>query len=830
MARRLLVGFSHDFGKAYVGREAERNELSRALQARIRLCSVYGRGGIGKTALVCKVLSDLLEMDNPPDGVLTIGVTSNRIGFTQVLSGFARLLGGSAENRLAQLAQDPDTPSLEKAGMLTDILATGWYILLLDNLETLQHPQTGEILDADLRALFQAVLERGGLSIVITSQRQISLDRIQLVSERRILLSDGLPEDVAVNLLRQIDPDGSIGLRDALESELRQCAVIVKGYPRALEAVAGILLEDPLLSVDILCRNAAWLNNELSAIVQQAITRLEPSAMQVLQALSVFTHPVPVTALDTMLAGVMSNAALRSTLTHLVRGFFVHYSRIDQRVGLHPIDRGAAYHMIPKVDSDLLSLQTLHRRAAEYFHQQRMPQQEWHTVNDLLPILDEFEQWIALTAYDEAARVLSLIDRDFLWEWGQRNLLQALYDQLKGHIQDGYLDRQHRRRLVWLRWSDDVPAAQQRFESILDDARAAADRQSEADALDDLAQTDRRQMRFWDGMRKHQQALEIYREIGDLRGQADALGGVGSVLTFFDPDSAIAPFQEALAIHRAIGSTASLTYTLNYLGVAHQAAGNFETARAYLLEVLEWCNQYGIKVREGEAMQWLGIIALHMGDNMQAVEWANRLLALAHDSEYLTPQQRKVAEQIGYHLLGSALYRDDPQRGLPFVQKAYELAQQGNNPIQVISTSTEYAYLLLTQRQVDQAVDLLAPLTTTVTFDIRFWAIYIVAQIVSGRSVNPLSLIQRITDQARQVPRQGRLPLWVQYPLTLLDTVADYWSYVDLASRAVEFQALTARSAAPGLVKQARTLIELLMELPGGDRLQTVLAVLRHPE
>jgi hypothetical protein len=48
-------------GSRYIGRRQEQAAIAAALTGGSRLVSVYGRGGVGKTALACRAVTDLLQ-------------------------------------------------------------------------------------------------------------------------------------------------------------------------------------------------------------------------------------------------------------------------------------------------------------------------------------------------------------------------------------------------------------------------------------------------------------------------------------------------------------------------------------------------------------------------------------------------------------------------------------------------------------------------------------------------------------------------------------------------------------------------------------------------
>jgi DNA-binding CsgD family transcriptional regulator/tetratricopeptide (TPR) repeat protein/DNA-binding XRE family transcriptional regulator len=818
---RLANALPQDIADRYVGREQEAAELTHLLRSRTRLVSVYGRSGVGKTALICKVLADLLKSEDAPDGVVSLGATTTNVSLSQVITGFAGLLDNIVEQRLANLAQDGESSPSQKVKVLLEALRQGWYILLLDNLETLQNPATGELLDSDLQALFQAALEQGGISILITSQMQLGLDRALLLSERRVQLHDGLSEDDAISLLRQFDPDDSAGLRDASETVLQQCVQITHGYPRALEAVVGILLEDPLLPVEHLLNDTMRLSGEITAIVQQAISRLDPLAIEVMQALSVFPRSVSLDAIAWVLDTRMDTITLRSVLSHLVRGYFVRYNRADQQFSLHPIDQETVYHLTPPQDGEMLSRRALHTRAADYFRQQHKPRQEWKQFEDVVPVLDEYEQRLLIEDYDEAARLLLLIDHDYLWEWGQYALLQSLHDRLRGHIRDAFVNRQHLRRLGWLKWTRDTDGAAQLFEQVLTSAREAGDRQSEADALDDLAQIARKRGIMQDGLRYHQQALTLYRTIGDRRGQAEALGGIGSVLLFVDPDLALTAFTEALDIHREMENAASLAYSLNSLGNAHRNLGEYEPARAYLSESLAFCQQRGIRAGETFALRGLGLIEQDFGNSDMLAEYGLRLLEVGRETDLI------FASTEGFEFLGRARFAlGEYEQGQADLRHALELARQENRSAQVIMAGVILAQSLLWTRKTSEAATVLDEMERYAPTFPPFLMTLGLVQACMGDALALMTFEQCMT-RIKSLSRQGRPPLWELYNTALVRTAIAFLTGGDMTPGLLDYRAALACCSPQGLVREQLDLLGILRYLPNGERLSPILDALK---
>ena len=108
---KFINPLPHEAGTRYIGNALRLAELADALTGDARLVSVYGRGGVGKTALVCKVLSDLSAGFK---GVVSLSALKADIRLDRILADFSRLLGGSAGNLLDAAARDGQTHCLAK--------------------------------------------------------------------------------------------------------------------------------------------------------------------------------------------------------------------------------------------------------------------------------------------------------------------------------------------------------------------------------------------------------------------------------------------------------------------------------------------------------------------------------------------------------------------------------------------------------------------------------------------------------------------------------------------------------------------------------------------
>ena len=427
----------------------------------LRMMIVVGRGGIGKTALVCRVLKSLERGQLPnADGQLSVdgivylsGSGSRRITFPNLFADMCQLLPTDLAARLDAVYKNPQASISTKMRSLLAEFPVGCTILLLDYFDNQIDPETLAIRDAEIDEALQALLNEPhhAVKVIITSRiAPRSLMLVQPVRQTLLDIDQGLASPYAENILRQMDADGRVGLRDAPEAMLSEARERTRGYPRALEALFAILAADRDTALRELLDNTATLlpENVVQALVGEAFSRLDPTAQQVMQALAVYARPVTPTAVDYLLQLYMPGVNSAPVLGRLVNMQFAR--REAGRYFLHPVDCAYALARVPRgeaSDRDVtgappFSQFALLHRAAGYFQHARTPRESWKTLGDLEPQLNEFYLHYDGEDYDTAASVLLEIDFDYLLLWGHYRLVAELHERIQGKLNDPRLQQQ----------------------------------------------------------------------------------------------------------------------------------------------------------------------------------------------------------------------------------------------------------------------------------------------------------------------------------------------------------------------------------------------------
>ncbi|MDJ0949453.1 MAG: DUF4062 domain-containing protein [Alphaproteobacteria bacterium] len=348
-----------DVVDTFKGREREQEELrDYLLDGGVHMVSVLGRGGMGKTALATRLLAELEQGEMsvrgngaslPINGIVYLSAQNTRITLERLYSDLAKILERPVADSLAARWVNTTMSLAAKAEYLIEVMADGTYVFLMDNFED-ELEADGTIRDKGLRAFVeQCVTKPSGAKLIVTSQEKLRLPAAALRTTRTISLSEGLGEDEAVELLRDLDPQGLLGLRSAKEADLRRAAKLTQGIPRALEILAGLLYEDPTTDLsEVLADRAVFSAGVMEPLVAAGYRRLEEPEKRVMEALAVFNDQVDETAIAYLTQPFLPALDVRASLRRLVNGHFVQMNAATRQYSLHALDREYAYGQIPQ--------------------------------------------------------------------------------------------------------------------------------------------------------------------------------------------------------------------------------------------------------------------------------------------------------------------------------------------------------------------------------------------------------------------------------------------------------------------------------------------------
>ncbi len=426
----------------------------------LRLMTIIGRGGVGKTSLVCRVLKSLENGQLPDDlgdmevdGIIYLSAHgSRRTNTPNIYVDLCKLLPKKIVQPLNTLFKKPRISTKAKIKALLEAFPSGRTILLLDNIEDIIDSKSHNIRDKELNDALRVLLEapHHGVKVIVTTRiapRELML--IQPGRQRKLDLDEGLEPNYAKNILRELDVERKLGLKSASDTVLDEACKRTRGNPRALEALFAILSVDRNTSLeDILRDNVNTLpNSVVKELVGEAFSRLDSTSQLVMQALAIYSRPVTLTAITYLLQPYLRLTNIEAILAQLVN---THFVRKDAALYyLHPVDRAYALNSIPVGDiSDRDETKTIRftqfallHRAANYFQQTRLARRRWKSIEDLSPQLAEFDLRYAGQDYDRAGWLLVTIDTEYLYKWGFYNLAIGLHRLLQGKPKTALLNQ-----------------------------------------------------------------------------------------------------------------------------------------------------------------------------------------------------------------------------------------------------------------------------------------------------------------------------------------------------------------------------------------------------
>jgi hypothetical protein len=266
----------------------------------IRRVTVVGRGGIGKTAMVCRFLK-AFETGHTFDiegrvGDISVGgiVYLSRNGmhpvdYPTLVEDLVLLLPDSQALRLRRMYQE-HVPTELMAALLEAFPVGDPVVVLLDNLESEMDSALEVLKEAALHEALTVVLTAPAHAVTVIATTRVSpapLLRVEPARQRQLRLEEGLGSPDAEMVLRELDNDGALGLRGASDQLLNDLRRHTRGFPRALEAIKAILDGDRTLTPQDLLERTRDLSGDqiVEVLVGEAYDLLDAPAQQVMAGL-----------------------------------------------------------------------------------------------------------------------------------------------------------------------------------------------------------------------------------------------------------------------------------------------------------------------------------------------------------------------------------------------------------------------------------------------------------------------------------------------------------------------------------------------------------------
>jgi len=614
----------HDL-TSFVGRDKELAELGR-LSSLARLLTLTGAGGCGKTRLAIQLARQ--RADAHPDGVWLVELAS---------LADAALLPQTVGNVLGV----KETPGAGLVDTLAEYLAPRALLLVLDNAE--------HLIDACAR-LAESLLQRcARLAVVVTSRERLAITGEQTYRVPSLSVPDSAcdttPESIESHESARLFIDRA-RLQLPHFAITKQNSTAIASICRRLDGIALALeLAAPclrILAVDELnrrlvqrfevltegSRTALPRHRTLRALIDWSYDLLTDKERTVLRRAAVFSGGWTTEAAARVCCGGIVDATdLPGFLTSLGdKNVIVTETRGETtRFGMLETVRHYAQDRLRESGEET----DVRARHLEYLSQMAEKLYEPQTDSELQDKLDRLDR-----EHDNLRAALAWCEADVTRSANGLALagLLSWFWRTRGHFSEG-------RRWI-ARLLVTAPASERRR----DRARALSTASVLAYLQDDYATAEARS----------QDALALWQELGVPRGIATELGNLGNIaLNRGDYATARNLFEQSLTIAREAGdqrnmlvllqNLASITHemgdfaaaqtlleeclpisremgkwstseVLGQLGLARQAQGDIEGARALLTEALEGEREFGNRQGVARTLVWLGVVSHEAGD------------------------------------------------------------------------------------------------------------------------------------------------------------------------------------------------------------------------
>lgn len=389
-------------------------KLREALfQPAARILNVTGRRGIGKSAIVAKVAAEF-EQPHP-----TRSEDFDALVYAAKLPGVdltvARLfdnLVSLLDARTADgLRKDWDKSGESALPEVWESLRRRGTLVVLDNLDELQDPDSGALRDEGLVAFLRSAAETPYPPRVITTSQLplLGLPADLQVQIRKFPVEDGLDAVDAIALLRS--QDRTHGFAQFSDEELGLATSRVYGVPFGITKVGELLLQDDRWYLDELLETPEPAEERIQELVARVFEKLDEPGRQVVQLLALAGLPLKTGDVPRILDGVADSTVVRRAIRALTRAGGVRYRPEDVSVDLHPVEVDWVTHHLLEHDPSVQV--TIDLRLADWYRGLRKPEAQRRLLEDVDPQLREFRHRWRAGDHDEA--LVALADAaDFL--------------------------------------------------------------------------------------------------------------------------------------------------------------------------------------------------------------------------------------------------------------------------------------------------------------------------------------------------------------------------------------------------------------------------------
>jgi predicted ATPase/class 3 adenylate cyclase len=612
----------------FIGREKEISRVADLLRgAGVRLVTLTGPGGTGKTRLSLQVAAEMLEVADFPDGVYFVELAALSDP-ALVPAAIAQPLG---------VAEAPNRHIVEN---LKDFLKDKRLLLALDNME--QIPEARTTVDALLKsAPGLKILATSRVPLRVYGEKEFPVPSMSLPDIGSLPPLERLTQYEAVRLFieraRDVKPDFEVTNQNA--PAVAEICVRLDGLPLAIELAAARVrmlppsallsrLQSPQSPLKLLTGGAQSLparQQTLRNAIEWSYDLLNEAEKQLFRRLAVFRGGCTFEAVEEVCNSpeLAKDGGLQVEVLDGLESLVLK-SLLQQREGPDGEDYASLHRFwmletISEFGGEKLdesgeteALRSAHTRfflrLAESVAQDLRGKSQGVWINRLDADHENLRaalQWAIerggsgdVEAVETGLRLATALN----WFWLGRSSLREGRERLETLISLAESRPVSRRTFAgalyalsghaWMQ--GDYAAAAGAAEQALAIGRELGDKRLIARSLGRLGDVTAETASLEESRSYFEQSLVLQRELGNRPGIASCLNNLGTMAHLQgDNTSARALYQESLAITRELGNESQLAASLGNLGNVEFSLGDYPSARSYYSESLRVSKDLG---------------------------------------------------------------------------------------------------------------------------------------------------------------------------------------------------------------------------------------------
>ena len=597
----------------FIGRRRELRDWKEPLRRGQRpVLLITGPGGQGKTALAGKLANDWAAAE----GVAPV-VWSARAGMGDWDAFYLGLIAraGADAFRQATAGLSDETARAEVLLELLRRRAGGRLLVFVDNLETLQDPDTLALSDARLAAFLAAAraLAPAGLRLLATSRFRPP----DWPAAAELPLRPALPGDFLQMALAERAPAAfwQPGRPRRIYATLNGNGRGLRFFAAAVAQLGDAAAEEAFLAALAAARDDVRVDMALAALV----AHLDGGARALLDRLPAYDTPVPVEGVIKLALDRPDAAAALDRL--LAVGLVERYDDHEWQTQAYQLSPLVAAWLAEQPGAALAAAWL--SAAADY--------QQWLYDYERPTLAQAITLHRALTRAGRQAAADRLALGDVLRPLHRAGLYRVLLDAWLPALRRSADDSVRAAGLGWSgtchRAQGEYAAALEFHEQSLDITRAIGDRAGEGATLNNISQIYDAQGDYPTALEFLRQSLDIQRAIGDRAGEGTTLNNMATAAhAQGDTPTALEFLRQSLDIRRAIGDRAGEGRTLNNISQIYKAQGDTPTALEFLRQSLDITRAIGDRAGEGATLNNMATAAHAQGDYPTALEFLRQSL------------------------------------------------------------------------------------------------------------------------------------------------------------------------------------------------------------